>query len=167
MIRVWRTAANCGIQWCAIAGTLLWEGGCGPQIPCDLSRTQLSAGGRGHVAKGAEQAYQPAEFVRLKLGLHIAYHRLGGLVEAAQAASAEFWARHGVTASARRRLFRCAARKSADRLEAIKPSPDQPAVSSPPRREHDPAAFLGARGCAENGRGPKPDQSGCARGCRC
>jgi hypothetical protein len=96
MIRVWRTAANCGIQWCAIAGTLLWEGGCGPQIPCDLSRTQLSAGGRGHVAKGAEQAYQPAEFVRLKLGLHIAYHRLGGLVEAAQAASAEFWARHGL-----------------------------------------------------------------------
>jgi hypothetical protein len=51
------------------------------------------------VAKGAEQAYQLAEFVRLKLGLHIAYHRLGdfgGLVEAAQAASAELWARHGV-----------------------------------------------------------------------
>jgi hypothetical protein len=90
---------NCGIQWSAIAGTLLWEGRCGPQIPCDLSQTQLSAGGRGHVAKGAEQAYQLAEFARLKLGLHIAYHRLGdfgGLVEAAQAASAELWARHGV-----------------------------------------------------------------------
>ena len=37
-----------------------------------FSRTQLSTGGRGHVAKGAEQAYQLAEFVRLKLGLHIA-----------------------------------------------------------------------------------------------
>ena len=64
-----------------------------------FSRTQLSTGGRGHVAKGAEQAYQLAEFVRLKLGLHSAYHRLGdfgGLVDAAQAASAEFWARHGV-----------------------------------------------------------------------
>jgi hypothetical protein len=89
---------------------VLWEGKCGPQIPCDLSRTQLSAGGRGHVAKGANafyssrkrsslQAYQLAEFVRLKLCLHIAYHRLGdfgGLVEAAPAASAELWARHGV-----------------------------------------------------------------------